>query len=312
VSPSTSRRYFTSMSEWQPASTSFTAAPSADRQRSLPGSRRRAARRGAVVSRRRMPLARLMSLTQMVVAVVAAGLAATSGILSVALIPLALLRLWGVRGWAARSVSVVYLAGMAMQLTSLVVGVSVPVARVGHYSPVWALKEYAITAVPRSLFGEFWLGGPKVDVGGVPTADYYTSSGTQVILIVVGLALLAAVVGCALLRITRPHWPLAILAGLFSIAIFAESSMIMGVVEPRYVIPPALLLYVSIVAMLRPRDGARRLRSLAPVLAFAVLLAVAATANYRVDNARSGSPAWRDKAREAVLIPCDRLRPARP
>ena len=165
----------------------------------------------------------------------------------------------------------------------------------------------------------------------MPTAAYYTQSGSQVILIVVALALLAAVMGCALLRVTRPHWPLAILAGVFSIAMFSEPTMIMGVVEPRYVVPPALLLYVSIVAMLLPRDGARRLRSSAPVVAFAVLIAVAAVANYRVDNARSASPAWRDKVREAVLycqewnpqapyyyygyewwgmsIPCDRLRP---
>lgn len=266
-----------------------------------------------------------------VVAVVAVGLAATSGILSAVLIPLALLRLWAVRSWAARSVSLVYLAGMAMQLTSLAIGVAVPMARAGHYNPVWALKEYLITGVPRSLFGELWLGGPKVDVGGVPTAAYYTQSGTQVRLIVVALALLAAVMGCALLRVTRPHWPLAILAGVFSIAMFSEPTMIMGVVEPRYVVPPALLLYVSIVAMLRPRDGARRLRSSAPVVAFAVLIAVAAVANYRVDNARSASPAWRDKVHEAALycqewnpqapyyyygyewwgmsIPCDRLRP---
>jgi hypothetical protein len=179
------------------------------------------------------------------------------------------------------------------------------------------------------LFGELWLGGPKVDVGGVPTRDYYSHPGTQIALIVVALVLLAAMVTSALLRITRPHWPLAILAGFYSIAIFCESSMVMGIVEPRYVLPAALLLYASIAAMLRPREGGRRLRSSAPVLAFAVLLAVAVVPNYRVNNGRSASPAWSDQAREAVVhcrdnpeatlyfygyawwgmtIPCDRLR----
>ena len=91
------------------------------------------------------------------------------------------------------------------------------------------------------------------------------------------------------------------------------------IVQPRYVIAPALLLYTAIVAMLRPRgvtdeasaagepDGvpsgdapataaSRGLRSVvaawAPVTVFALLLAVVVGFNYRVVNNRSESPPW--------------------
>ena len=162
-----------------------------------------------------------------------------------------------------------------------------------------------------------------------PRADYYLHTDVQHVLVVVALALLAAVVVGALLKITQPHWPLAILASAYGVAMFCQPTMVMGVVEPRYVVPAALLLYVSIVAMLRPREGARRIPSLAPVLAFAVLLAVVSVANYRVDNARSTSPVWSSKVHEGtryclswhpkapyyyygyawwgMSIPCDRL-----
>ena len=72
----------------------------------------------------------------------------------------------------------------------------------------------------------------------------------------------------------------------------------MPVVQPRYVIAPALLLYTALVALMRPRRGAGRdarastaVRWL-PAAGFAVLLAVAVTLNFRVTNGRTTSPAW--------------------
>jgi hypothetical protein len=75
----------------------------------------------------------------------------------------------------------------------------------------------------------------------------------------------------------------------------------LSIVQPRYVIAPALLLYTAIVALLRPRGvirkaGARGAGHLArlwsPIAVFACLLAVACVLNFRVTNGRSESPAW--------------------
>jgi hypothetical protein len=109
---------------------------------------------------------------------------------------------------------------------------------------------------------------------------------------------------------------------LFSVLLFVgEIVNNLPIVQPRYVIAPALLVYVGIVAMLRPRGaagaaarppdaldgqaaprdaGARipalrpRLAAVAwiPVVVFALVLAVTCGFNYRVTNARSESPAW--------------------
>jgi hypothetical protein len=69
------------------------------------------------------------------------------------------------------------------------------------------------------------------------------------------------------------------------------------VVQTRYVVAPALLIYTALVALMRPRlrEGAARaqvgLRWL-PAAGFAVLLLVAVTLNFRVTNGRTTSPAW--------------------
>jgi hypothetical protein len=277
-----------------------------------------------------------------IVAIVFAAVAATSSILAVAFLPLALLRLVTLRSWANRTVSIVYLAGMSLQLGALALGVSVRDAGHPHYNPFWALKEYFVTALPRSVFGEKWLGGPKVDVTGTPTAAYGTVTTVQLVLIVAALAILLAVVVCGRLGITRPHWPLALVATVFGMATFCESIMSMGVVQPRYAIPAALLLFVAVVATLRPNSamakieptpstqpstptqpspsdqaagaGGKRPRwstSAAPIAAFTVLLAVACIANYRVQNARATSPSWDKTVAEASHY-CRNWRPDSP
>jgi hypothetical protein len=123
------------------------------------------------------------------------------------------------------------------------------------------------------------------------------------------------VIVIALARVTDPHWPLAVTAGLFSVIIFlGEIVDNLTIVQPRYVIAPALLLYAAIVALLRPRGvvpaaaaadpaGAPgRARpgpawmtgplTWYPVAAFAILLAIVCGLNFRVSNTRSSSPPW--------------------
>jgi hypothetical protein len=91
-----------------------------------------------------------------------------------------------------------------------------------------------------------------------------------------------------------------------------------AIVQPRYVIAPALLLYTAIVAMLRPRGlaaavssageaggspsgdapatpaprGLRLVAAWTPVTVFALLLAIVVGFNFRVVNTRSESPPW--------------------
>ena len=71
------------------------------------------------------------------------------------------------------------------------------------------------------------------------------------------------------------------------------------IVQPRYVIAPALLLYTAIIAALRPRGvpdgvpgGGRSVVAWTPVAVFALLLAVVCGFNFRVQNNRSESPPW--------------------
>jgi hypothetical protein len=112
-------------------------------------------------------------------------------------------------------------------------------------------------------------------------------------------AVLVAAIIIGLVRLTAPNWPLAVTALLFSILLFVgEIVDNLPIVQPRYVIAPALLLYTAIVAMLQPRRCAAgaRPRSITetwiPVVVFALLLAVTCGFNYRVTNNRSESPPW--------------------
>jgi hypothetical protein len=142
--------------------------------------------------------------------------------------------------------------------------------------------------------------------------------------------------------VTDPHWPLAATAGLFSVIIFlGEIVDNLKIVQPRYVIAPALLLYAAIVALLRPRGvmqaaaagqppptspspstsplagpvrsprtaagtgGAWSPLTWYPVAAFAILLAIVCALNFRVSNTRSSSPPWSTVVARAQLY-CER------
>jgi len=119
----------------------------------------------------------------------------------------------------------------------------------------------------------------------------------------------AALIGCAVAvvllaivlarcRFTDPNWPLAVLAGLYSLGIFTVELLVnTPVVQTRYVIAPAMLVYTVLAGLLRPRQrvgapaGQRALRWL-PAAGVAVLVVVAITLNFRVTNGRSSSPPW--------------------
>jgi hypothetical protein len=105
------------------------------------------------------------------------------------------------------------------------------------------------------------------------------------------------IIGLAVARFTDPNWTLAAVAAAYSLAIFGDEVLVnTPVIQPRYVVAPAMLLYTVLVALMRPRQegtshvGAA-LRWL-PAAGFTALLLVAVTLNFRVTNGRTTSPAW--------------------
>ncbi len=221
-----------------------------------------------------------------VVLVLVALYATTSSVLPVVLLPLLALRVRVVRDSVTRALTAAYVFGLGLQAYYNYTG-KASRAGVGdpRHDPLWVITEYVDTAVPRALLGEKWLGGPGTDAGGNPIP--WSISGTaHLALTLVAWALVATAVVLALRRVTDPHWPLALAAVVCGGLFFAAAVSNMGWTQPRYVIPTGLLIYVAMVAMLRPTPAGERatagepvrsrsrMATRAPILVFAVLLAV--------------------------------------
>jgi hypothetical protein len=247
--------------------------------------------------------------------------ATLSSILPVFFAPLVAIRLLADRSKTGIAVAAGWAVGLLTQWTLEWRGVST--RSTGLYtSPLWILGNYVTRTVPRAIFGEIALGGPGTNYRGSPAPLSIPNMGVHEALIWGACAIVVAVVVIALARLTAPHWPLAVTALAFSVVLFVgEIVDNRPVVQPRYVIAPALLLYVAIVAMLRPRgladnassvgepgsapgDGVPAAAAAAgaprwpvaaawtPITVFALLLAVVVGFNFRVVNTRSESPPW--------------------
>jgi hypothetical protein len=245
--------------------------------------------------------------------------ATLTSILPVFLAPLVLGRLIADRSKTAIAVAVCWAAGLAVQWSVQLRGMSNRKNDL-FTSPLWILENYVTRTIPRAIFGERALGGPGTDFRGNPIPLSIPNMALHDALIWGACAIVVAVVAIALGTLTAPHWPLAVTALLFSVLLFVgEIVDNHQIVQPRYVIAPALLLYTAIVAMLRPRGladdappagepegetsgdapataASRGLRPVVvawvPVTVFALLLAVVVGFNYRVVNTRSESPPW--------------------
>ena len=245
--------------------------------------------------------------------------ATLTSILPVFLAPLVVGRLVADRSKTAIAVAVCWAAGLAAQWSVQLRGLSNRSNDL-YTNPLWILGTYVTRTIPRAIFGETALGGPGTNYRGSPIPLSIPNMAVHEALIWGACAIVVAVVVIALATLTAPHWPLALTALLFSVVLFVgEIVDNFQIVQPRYVIAPALLLYTAIVAMLRPRgmtddaspagqpDGATSgdapaaavsrglLASVAawtPVTVFALLLAVVVGFNYRVVNTRSESPPW--------------------
>jgi hypothetical protein len=243
--------------------------------------------------------------------------AVLTSILPVFFAPLVAARLVADRSKTAIAVAVCWAAGLLAQWSVQLRGMSNRSNDL-FTSPLWILGNYVTRAVPRAIFGELALGGPGANYRGSPIPLSIPNMAVHEALIWGACAIVVAVVVIALGKLTAPHWPLAVTALVFSVLLFVgEIVDNWPIVQPRYVIAPALLLYTAIVAMLRPRGvadeaspagapgggvpataasaGASRWPAVAswtPVTVFALLLAVVVGFNFRVVNTRSESPPW--------------------
>jgi hypothetical protein len=222
---------------------------------------------------------------------------ASTAALAIVLAPLVVARLIVDRSRNAIFLAVFWVAGVLLQMSLTLEGKSKHYL-FGFNGPLFVLKYYAGRVVPRAIFGESALGGPGANYRGDFEPLHIINTAAHVALIGSAWAVVVVAVVLAVARFTDPNWALAVVAGLFSLAMFADAMLVnTAVVQPRYVIAPALLVYTALVALLRPRPRERASRARAtfgwlPVAAFAVLLAVTVTLNFRVTNGRTSSPPW--------------------
>jgi hypothetical protein len=243
-----------------------------------------------------------------------------SSILPLLFAPLVVARLIADRSKVSIAIAACWAVGLVAQWSVQVRGLSNRQVN-GWTNPLWILGNYVTRVVPRALFGERALGGPGTNGDGHAAPLTIPNMAIHTTLTWGAWAILVAVIIIALVRLTAPDWPLAVTALLFSVLLFlGEIVNNLPIVQPRYVIAPALLVYTGIVAMLRPRGVAEAARSTdapdgqaadpdapapapaprprpaaiawAPVVVFALVLAVTCGFNYRVTNGRSESPAW--------------------
>ncbi|WP_203910294.1 hypothetical protein [Rhizocola hellebori] len=278
------------------------------------------------------------------VAVLATAFVTFSSIIPIILLPLFALRFYVVRDWATRLICLAYSAGLGLHFLGLALGKATrSEVCCRRYDLFWVAQEYATKTVPRTIFGERWLGGPGMDVTG-PVAAQGSPAVHTGLMVLAWLVVLAALI-LALVKFTNPHWPLAIAATVAGAALFAGTVTNIGSVQPRYLIAPALLVLTVLAALLRPHDSqppasrpqtrqlsASRLglgRSAVPALVLIAVMVVVAAVNFRADNRRSETWPWSDLVSQATLacqsqpidshvvwggywwrvtIPCDRVR----
>jgi hypothetical protein len=183
-----------------------------------------------------------------------------SSILPLLLAPLVLARLIADRSKVTIAIAVCWAAGLITQWSVQLRGMSDRQAG-GFTNPFWILGYYVTRVVPRALFGEIALGGPGTNGDGHPIPLSIPNMAIHTALTWGAWAILVAAIIIGLVRLTAPNWPLAATALLSSVLLFVgEIVNNLPIVQPRYVIAPALLVYVGIVAMLRPHgfEGAAR------------------------------------------------------
>jgi hypothetical protein len=225
-----------------------------------------------------------------------------TAVLSVVVAPLIIARLIVDRSKNTWCLAILWVTGVWLQFSETILGQ-------GHHNQYgdnglfWVLRHYMTRVIPRAMFGERSLGGSGNNYRGAGTVLHVLNAHAHDALIASAWLIVLIAIAIAASRFTDPNWTLAGVAAAFSVGVFIEETLInMPVVQARYVIAPALLLYTALVALLRPRAvpaaagvrpaGVRTAVRWLPIAGFAVLLAVAVTLNFRVTNGRTTSPPW--------------------
>jgi hypothetical protein len=225
------------------------------------------------------------SRTGRVVATVVVILAAFTDNVVMLYIPLALARVWARRdgqGWVSLGALV---AGAAVNITIVATGVSEHPSIAPRANPLWAAEAFVLRPLPQALMGERWIGmRPSHDLTGLAP-------------VALAWLLVGVVVYVAWRRITRPDWPLALLAFGYSIAVFLFVAMVAGTATGRYSVPSALLGIVALAALLRPAAATANARG--PAVALLVVLALALATSFRMESLRSQGPRWSTELRVA-------------
>ncbi len=253
------------------------------------------------------------------IAITTAFLAAMSTLLTITLIPLALMRVVVRRdrtGWGILGSLLIGAAGNAVIMAG---GGSN--RQVMYPEPLVALWDYVVWGVPGSVLGyratEGLLGfhfptNWQFDVSAILAAHIW-------VILLSWVVVLAVFAVAATRRFTRPAWLLAAVAFAHSIAMFCFMVMAQGN-EPRYLVPVELLVFAGLAVLLLPRqsNGGGLLprqtgtgsalgrpwswRANAPLLAFAILIAVVSAFNFRWDDTyRSHAPLWTEQVRKATI-----------
>lgn len=212
------------------------------------------------------------------VAVVVLVAAACSTILTVVLVPLAVLRLYACRDRYSGLAVGAFLLGVCQQVVPHVLGLTPRDVSHPRYDPVWASYEYATWALPRQVVGQTW--------------SQAGTSGTHLRAIVATWALLGCVVFVALARFSRPDWLLAGVASASSVLMFTFAIMMHGSPQYRYALTSGLLLLVALAALVQPRPERFASGAALPIGALLCLFAVVGAANLRLDDYRDHTDPW--------------------
>ncbi len=191
-----------------------------------------------------------------------------SDILTGVYLPLVAFVLWFHRDRYAVAKAVAFVVPFAVQVLGLLTGAS---EREGLTpDPVRAVTGSVLRAAPTALFGERWVG--------------QTIGVRSLVFAAVAWLLIGTLLVLGLRKVIRPRWTLVIAAGVHSALVYIAPVALSGIATPRYNVAPALLLLVTLVALLNDVVGVRIL---------AALMLVVCAVNFRVDNARADGPAWR-------------------
>ena len=209
-----------------------------------------------------------------------------SDILTLGLLPLALLRALqqrnGRRDPYGMTLAALAVLGVGVQLSGLLTGAS---SRAVQPNPAHAAAWYLVHGLPAGLLGQRWTGG-------------HVTAASAGLAALAWLVVAAAVV-IAWRRLTRPAWALALAAGLTGALMYLLPVTLSDVAVGRYAVAPAMLTLTALVALLMPGTGSA---GRTPLVWLTALLAVVCAVNLRLANDRMSGPQWGDELRRARAV----------